>query len=99
MTIQEAFCLCACVGVCETSKHFHTCVEDNVRIPNIIRQIKSGRMRWAGNVARMGEGKKVYKVLVRKPEVRDRLEDPGVDGIRMDLLRRLNGVGVRSGCS
>jgi hypothetical protein len=36
--------------------------------PNIIRQTKSRRMRWAGHVARMGEDKNVYKVLVGKPE-------------------------------
>jgi hypothetical protein len=36
--------------------------------PNIIRQIKSRGMRWAGHVARMGEERKVYKVLVGKPE-------------------------------
>jgi hypothetical protein len=36
--------------------------------PDIIRQIKSRRMRWAGHVARMGEERKVYKVLVGKPE-------------------------------
>jgi hypothetical protein len=36
--------------------------------PNIIRQIKSRRMRWAGHVARMGEERKVYRVLVGKPE-------------------------------
>jgi hypothetical protein len=36
--------------------------------PNIIRQIKSKRMRWAGHVARMGEERKVWKVLVGKPE-------------------------------
>jgi hypothetical protein len=36
--------------------------------PNIIRQIKSRRMRWAGHVARMVEERKVYKVLVGKPE-------------------------------
>jgi hypothetical protein len=36
--------------------------------PDIIRQIKSRRMRWAGYVARMGEEGKVYKVLVEKPE-------------------------------
>jgi hypothetical protein len=35
---------------------------------DIIRQIKSRRMRWAGHVARMGEGGKVYKVLVGKPK-------------------------------
>jgi hypothetical protein len=34
---------------------------------DIIRQIKSRRMRWAGHVARMGEGRKVYRVLVGKP--------------------------------
>jgi hypothetical protein len=36
--------------------------------PDIIRQIKSRRMRWAGHVARMGEGSNVYRVLVGKPE-------------------------------
>jgi hypothetical protein len=36
--------------------------------PDIIRQVKSRRMRWAGHVARMGEERKVYKVLVGKPE-------------------------------
>jgi hypothetical protein len=36
--------------------------------PGIIRQIKARRMRWAGHVARMGEGRNVYKVLVGKPE-------------------------------
>jgi hypothetical protein len=34
--------------------------------PDIIRQVKSRRMRWAGHVARMEEEIKVYKVLVRK---------------------------------
>jgi hypothetical protein len=32
--------------------------------PNIVRMIKSRRMRWAGHVARMGEGRGVYRVLV-----------------------------------
>jgi hypothetical protein len=36
--------------------------------PDIIRQVKSRRMRWAGHVARMGAERKVYKVLVGKPE-------------------------------
>jgi hypothetical protein len=36
--------------------------------PDIIRQIKSRRMRWAGHVARMGEGRNEYRVLVGKPE-------------------------------
>jgi hypothetical protein len=38
--------------------------------PNIIRVIKSRRMRWAGHVARMGEGRGAYRVLVGRPEVR-----------------------------
>jgi hypothetical protein len=38
--------------------------------PNIIRVIKSRRLRWAGHVARMGERRGVYRVLVGKPEGR-----------------------------
>jgi hypothetical protein len=55
---------------------------------NIIRQIKSRRMRWAGHVARMGEERKVYKVLVGKPEEKRPLGRPRSrweDGIRMYL--------------
>jgi hypothetical protein len=44
--------------------------------PDIIRQIKSRRTRWAGHVARMGEGRKVYWVLVVKPEGKRPLERP-----------------------
>ena len=36
--------------------------------PNIVRVMKSRRMRWAGHVARMGEERVVYRVLVGKPE-------------------------------
>jgi hypothetical protein len=36
--------------------------------PNIIRQIKSRRMRWEGHVPRMGEERNVYRVLMGKPE-------------------------------
>jgi hypothetical protein len=56
--------------------------------PDIIRQIKSRRMRWAGHVARMGEGRKVYRVLVGNPEGKRPLERPRhrwQDGIKMDL--------------
>jgi hypothetical protein len=56
--------------------------------PDIIRQVKSRRMRWARHVARMGEERKVYKVLVEKPEGKRPLERPRrrwEDGIRMDL--------------
>ena len=44
--------------------------------PNIVRVIKSRRMRWAGHVARMGEGRVVYRVLVGKPEGRRPLGRP-----------------------
>jgi hypothetical protein len=36
--------------------------------PNTVRVIKSRRMRWAGHVAPMGEGRGVYRVLVGRPE-------------------------------
>ena len=36
--------------------------------PNIVRVIKSRRMRWAGHVARMEEGRVVHEVLVGKPD-------------------------------
>jgi len=56
--------------------------------PNIVRAIKSRRMRWAGHVARMGEERGVYRVFVGKPERRRPLGRPRrrwVDNIRMDL--------------
>jgi hypothetical protein len=55
--------------------------------PDIIRQIKSRIMWWAGHVARIVEGRNVYRVLVGKPEGK-RLERPRrrwEDGIEMDL--------------
>jgi hypothetical protein len=56
--------------------------------PNIIRQIKSRRVRWVGHVASMVEERDVYIVLVVKPEGRRPLGRPRCrweDGIRMDL--------------
>jgi hypothetical protein len=67
--------------------------------PDIIRQIKSRRMRWAGHVARMGEGRNLYRVLVGKPEGKRSLERPrrrSEDGIRMDLREIGWGGGVDS---
>ena len=49
-------------------------------LPNILRVIKSRRMRWAGHVARMEEGRGVHKVLVGKPEGKNHWEDQDVDG-------------------
>jgi len=56
--------------------------------PNIVRVIKSRRMRWAGHAARMDEERGVYRVLMGKPEERRPLGRPRcrwVDNIRMDL--------------
>ena len=56
--------------------------------PNIVRVIKSRRMRWAGHVARMGEERGVYRVFVGKPEGKRSLGRPSrrwVDNIKMDL--------------
>jgi hypothetical protein len=47
---------------------------------NIVRVIKSRRMRWAGHVARMGEGRGVYRFWLGSPKVRDHWEDLGVGG-------------------
>jgi hypothetical protein len=56
--------------------------------PDIVKQIKSSRMRWAGHMAHMAEGKNMYRVLVGKPEQKRPLEKPRhrwEDGIKMDL--------------
>jgi hypothetical protein len=56
--------------------------------PDIIRQIKSRQMRWAGHVERVGEKTKLCKVLVGKPEGKrplGRRRRRWEDGIRMDL--------------
>jgi hypothetical protein len=69
-------------------------------LPDIIRQIKSRRMRWAGHVARMGEGRNVYRVLVGKPEEKrpiERRRRRWEDGIKMDLRKSgWGGCGVDS---
>jgi hypothetical protein len=66
---------------------------------NIVRMIKSRRMRWAGHVARMEEGRGVYRILVGKPEgkrplgrprrrwednVNRDLRETGIDGGKLD---------------
>jgi hypothetical protein len=56
--------------------------------PSIIRMIKSRRMRCAGHVARMGEKRNAYRLLLGKPEGKRPLGRPRrrwVDNIRMDL--------------
>jgi hypothetical protein len=59
--------------------------------PNIVWVMKSRRMRWAGHVARMGEGRCVYRVLVGRPEGRRPLRRPRrrwEDNIKMDLGKK-----------
>jgi hypothetical protein len=64
---------------------------------DIIRQIKSRRMRWAGHVAHMGEGRNFSRGLVGRTEGKSHLKDQGVDGrIKMDL-REIGLGGVWSG--
>jgi hypothetical protein len=61
---------------------------DDLYSPNIVRVIKSRRMRWQGPVARMGKERGVYRVLVGKPEGKRPLGRPRrrrEDNIRMDL--------------
>jgi len=56
--------------------------------PNIVRVIKSRRMSWAGHMARMGEERGAYRVLVGKPEGKRSLGRPRrrwVDNISMEL--------------
>jgi len=56
--------------------------------PNIVRVIESRRMRWAGHVARMGEGRSVYRGWVGKPERKRPLRRPRRRweiNIKMDL--------------
>jgi len=63
-------------------------LNDLYSLPNIVRVVKSGRMRWAGHVARMGEDRGVHRVLVRKREGKRPLGRPRrrwEDNIKMDL--------------
>jgi hypothetical protein len=56
--------------------------------PTIVRVITSRRMRWAGHVARKGEGRGVYRVLIGKPEGKRPLGRPKrtwEDNIKMDF--------------
>jgi hypothetical protein len=55
--------------------------------PNIIRLIKSEKMKWVGHVARMGEKRGAYRILVARPEGRRPLGRPrrrSEDNIKMD---------------
>ena len=61
---------------------------DLYSLTNIVRVVKSRRMRWAGHVARMGQGRGVYRILMGKPEGKRPLGRPRrrwEDNIKMDL--------------
>ena len=51
-------------------------LSDLYSLPNIVRVVKSRRMRWAGHVACMGEGRGVHRVLVGKPEGKRQMGRP-----------------------
>ena len=76
-------------------------LRDLYSLPNIVRVVKSRRMRWPGHVARMGEGRCVHRVLVGKPEGKRPMGRPRrrwEDNIKMDLQKsgrgwRLDGIG------
>jgi len=70
-------------------------LRDLYSLPNIVRVLKSRRMRSAGHVARMGEGRGVYRVLVGKSEGKRPVGRPRrrrEDNIKMDL-REVGGGG------
>jgi hypothetical protein len=73
-------------------------VNDLYSKPNIIRVIKSRRMRWAGHVPHMGEGRGAYRILVGKPEGRRPLGRPRrrwENSIKMDFQEA--GLGAWTG--
>jgi hypothetical protein len=64
-------------------------------LPDTVRVIKARRLRWAGHVARMGEGRGVHSVLVGKPEGKSPLGRPRhrwVDNVKLEL--RETGIDV-----
>ena len=71
-------------------------LSDLYALPNIVRVVNSRRMRWAGHVAQMGEGRGVHRVLVGKPEGKRPFGRPRSrweDNIKMDLQEVGGGCG------
>jgi hypothetical protein len=72
-------------------------LNDLYSLPNILRVVKSRGMRWAGHVARMGEGSGGHRVLVGKPEGKRPLRRPRrrwEDNIKRDLQEVGGVVGI-----
>jgi hypothetical protein len=66
-------------------------------LPNIVRVIKSRRIRWVGNVARMGKGEVCTGFWWGNLRERDRWGEPGVDGrIILEYIFKKWDVGVRT---
>jgi hypothetical protein len=93
-TAKESITIEKQIGVSEGPLLLGRCYGLNVELhnlyssPDIIRQIKSRRIRWAGHVARVGEGRKVYRVMVGKPEGNRPLGRPRrrwEDRVKMDI--------------
>jgi hypothetical protein len=71
-------------------------LNDLYSLLNIVRVVKSRRMRWAGHVARMGEDRGVHRALVGKPEGKRLLGRPRhrwEDNIKMDIQEVEGGRG------
>ena len=84
--------MCLLVLVCGmgTGQSFVTVLSFPYNIPNFIMQLsKSRRMRWAGHVAGMGEGRGVHRVLVGKPDGKRPLGRPRhrwEDNVKLDNI-------------
>jgi hypothetical protein len=75
-------------------------INDLYSSPSIVRLIKSRRIRWAEHVARMGERRSTYSVMMGKVRERDHLGYPGVDGrIILKLIFSKWCVGAWTGLS
>ena len=86
--IHIYMCVCVYIYLCIYIIVCMYVYDDLYSLPNIVWVVKSRRMRWAGHVARMGEGRGVHRVLMGKPEGKRQLGRPRrrwENNIKMDL--------------